>query len=229
MAKFLGIGSNGWTHRRTWQQPEHQNVTSVAVDMQEIPEATQQILRNRLTLCLTRSIEWIMMIELLEFGGVEDLFVKYFRCDALGPQDRIAKHAIAMRKFRSTRTGINGVQEVKFQPIQGKDGYVGGGRLLGKNRIHLNVQTFVGGAAIYCVEVYLHEATHKYANTNDHSYLLPGYVDAEQPYQQEITTAQALDNADSYAGFAREVTLRMNQAHLAQPVVVAAVGQQAEQ
>jgi hypothetical protein len=60
------------------------------------------------------------------------------------------------------------------------------------------------------VMVYIHEATHLYARTDDHNqagYLIDGLVmDANQyPYREAgLTSAQALNNADSYAGFVYE-------------------------
>lgn len=131
-----------------------------------------------------------------------------------------------MKKFRVTRDGINGVQEVKFQPIPGKSGYVGGGFWAGesKYRIHLDTATMVGSTQTYCVEVYLHEATHKYARTEDHSYLLPNFMHLPQPYVVDnLRTRQAIENADSFAGFAKEVWYRANLANNAAAVATPAV------
>lgn len=226
MGKLFGVfGSHGWTQRHTLQGTGA-GVTGIAVDMDIIPPATLQLLGPRLALCIASSANWIFLVNMLPFANVDALFGKYFRCAGLPLQDRQAKHALALQKFRATRDGIAGAQEVKFQPMAGKDGYVGGGVIHGESRyrIHLNTATFLQRSATYCTEVYLHEATHKYARTDDHAYLTPNYVDDPQPYLTEISMAQALNNADSYTGFAKEVTLRFNQAANANAAAAAPAG-----
>lgn len=208
--------SKGWRHRQEWAGPN--GLTGILVANEEIPAGTRAQLQARLAYCLATSSNWILHVEGLEFAEVEPLFRKYFRCAHLGNAACTAKHALALQKYHRTREGINGAQEVKFQPIPGKDGYVGGGFWDGesKYRVHLNTQTFLNRSATFCTEVYLHEATHKYARTDDHSYLRPNFMELDQPYlRADLSLDHALNNADTYSGFAKEVWYRANLANAA--------------
>lgn len=70
-----------------------------------------------------------------------------------------------------------------------------------KGDIHMGSSIIKNNSQLNNVVLFIHEATHKYASTSDFGE--KGYTTANGSYRQHgLTTAEALNNADSYARFA---------------------------
>jgi hypothetical protein len=86
--------------------------------------------------------------------------------------------------------------EVEDKPDGNTSGYVRDWWLW-KSDIHLHPRWF-GEDLVEQARIIVHEACHKYDNDDDHAY----YWESDYP---NLTVAQAIDNADSYATFCKDV------------------------
>ena len=77
-----------------------------------------------------------------------------------------------------------------------------------KGAIHISKKKLLGNAELLAV-TFIHEATHKYANTFDHGNSGYRKSDDSDWWTPGLTKNQALNNADSYAYF----TYRVGEAH----------------
>jgi hypothetical protein len=92
---------------------------------------------------------------------------------------------------------------IQPRPILGDDG-----RPIRHRDIHLGSDIF--NSPEYAIFVILHEATHKYANTEDYDIQgYTAYLDSLAYKKPGLTKAQALKNAESYAQVPRFVAQSM--------------------
>jgi len=189
-----------WTDTETFKRGGP-TLTGI-VDGAQAPSAADVAqMRTRLALCVATSRSWISLVLAMELGAVRGPFQKYFRSTS------VADHLLACNTLRTIRNGLDAAQEVKIVPMSARhDGYVGGGRLGGKRRIHLSRADFLKNTFRHWAMVYLHEASHLYAGTEDHAYV--DDMHRETPYDKDLTTKQALQNADSYTYFVYECAER---------------------
>lgn len=165
---------------------------------------------SALCLYVETAIAWVDDLAQRSYGDVSEKFQRYFLVDDASQFSQVLK------VLQRTAVGMRRRQEVKVQKLApGRSGQVSGGFWTGNRRIHLNiykVATFSSSPHLGAM-LYLHEATHLYANTND--YGDEGYLEYHEskfeaqtmPYRAAgLTSAKALQNADSYAGFAYEAT-----------------------
>jgi hypothetical protein len=184
-------------------------VTGVVVSDNEryLGEGFMEAFGNSLTLYVQTANDWVVTTLGKEAADVRALCGKYFKSEADADITKV------MNVLRRTQRGMRGAQEIKIQALAGGiSGQVSGGFWGGKRRIHLSM-SYIAERKNKDIEhlgtmTYLHEATHLYAETDDHGdqgYLehrADAFVNAQDPYRRTgLTSAQALVNADSYAGF----------------------------
>jgi hypothetical protein len=163
-----------------------------------------------LSLYVETANTWVLAVFAKGYADVRDSLGKYFKSD-----DK-SHYTQAMTLLRRTQVGMRGKQEIKIQMLPSAiTGKVSGGFWGGKRRIHLDMLHFaslsVKKAEHLGAMLYLHEATHLYAGTDDYGdrgnliYRDNAFQKAADPYREPgLTRAQALRNADSYAGFVYE-------------------------
>lgn len=168
---------------------------------------------NAITLYVQNANAWVLHTLGREHAEVRDLLQKYFKTDT------VAAYATVMSVLRRTRDGMQAPQKIKIRSLGGGLTGMAGGGFFGEHRkrIYLDIYAIakyrVHGMEDVGTRLYLHEATHSFAETNDHGD--KGYLEeradfkcANDPYRAAgLTPKQALNNADSYAGFVNQVVM----------------------
>ncbi len=156
--------------------------------------------------------QWVVTVLAMPRATVQAELTKYFK------DDSVATHTRVMTVLRQTQAGMGAPQKVKVQRLAGNATGLASGGFWGahRKRIYLNTSTVMkygnNGLTNAGARLYLHEATHSFAETND--YGDRGYLDeqgdnflaAADPYRRVgLSARDALRNADSYAGFVSEL------------------------
>lgn len=139
-----------------------------------------------------------------------ELFLKFFGPDAMDgtrhTRDYVARTAPGLVKSVLSKilAGITSEHSVKVADLGTSEGYVSSyeHRAPGAQQgdIHINKRNLDGRNFGLSAITYIHEASHRFAQTHDHG--KKGYCDGEGVYKGEGLTAQeACNNADSYAWF----------------------------
>jgi hypothetical protein len=112
------------------------------------------------------------------------------------------KHWIKNRKYYENhckKRNFTRLQQAKGKaPLLGVLGYVTFSMLTKPSNIHLAFAFLFDEEA--SAHTIVHEASHKFAETKDHAY----WNTTAKRFKKKLTCKKAIDNADSYAGFAMD-------------------------
>jgi len=128
---------------------------------------------------------------------VKDAYLLYFKSmPAAGVELEAVRTVLS-----ATRVGVGNPMVIaaicrwRGESGSSTQGYVRGG----VGRIHVSLKYFkTGSDQVEQVCIVVHEATHKFANTEDHAYF-------GEPDWLSLTHVEAVDNADSFCYFVRDI------------------------
>ncbi len=153
---------------------------------------------------VTATIAKISMGDATAAGGVRDAMQKYFKCQQkltvmakLELVQNGMKGGFAFKTDNTSRQRSINVFGDAPDEVDLTEGYVRG---MDAGDIHVT-RDYIMNNRFQAVRVLIHEATHKFAQTDDFDE--QGYMEADGSDFREpgITSAQCLNNADSYAYF----------------------------
>ena len=130
-------------------------------------------------------------------------FQKYFNPQALEhPFDEDVAASTVKSVLQKMALGLSANHGIKIVDLaQGKYGYVSNYGAGHQGDIHLAKGPILAKKLDLVAMTYIHEASHKFAQTKDHGgrgYLASRNLEYAEP---GLTWSEALDNADSYAGY----------------------------
>ena len=159
---------------------------------------TSQVLIKKV---LTTKKDWSTDEAFIRFfnPNSQDLDVSRRSVDA--DFDGIDSARIVFGNLWKIYAGVMQEHSVKVADLGRAEGYVSNYQGRGtQGDIHLNIKRIMSNDWGNLVITYMHEASHRFAQTKDHG--AQGYIDGEGFYKAPgLTPAQAAVNADSYAWF----------------------------